>query len=154
MVVLGSVLTVLLSVLFIGVAALMILVILVQKPKGGGLGGAFGGGGGGGDTQSMFGARAGDVLTWITVGFFVVFLLLGIGLVFAARTDAETATTGARVPAEQRPLDAAGEAPAAGDDAEAGDATPDDGAAGPAESTPPADAPTDATEPADATPTE
>lgn len=99
MLVLASIWTILLSTLFVIVAAMMVLVILVQKPKGGGLAGAFGGGGGG-DTQSMFGARAGDVLTWITVGFFVVFLLLAIGLVFAARADAESADAGA--PIEQR----------------------------------------------------
>jgi len=107
--VLGSFATILLSTLFVLVAALMVLVILVQKPKGGGLAGAFGGGGGGGDSQSMFGAKAGDVLTWITVSFFVVFLLLAIGLVFAARSDAETADTGVEAPARTAP---GGQAPA------------------------------------------
>lgn len=55
------------------VSLLLVLVILIQKPKGGGLSGAFGGSGG---SQAVFGAKAGDVLTWFTVGVFVVFLLL------------------------------------------------------------------------------
>jgi preprotein translocase subunit SecG len=50
---------------------LLITVILLQKSKGGGLGGsAFGGGG----SDSVFGARAGNVLTKITIGLSVFFL--------------------------------------------------------------------------------
>lgn len=51
----------------------LIGVILLQKGKGAGLSGAFGGGGGG---QSAFGAKTGDVLTWVTVGLGIFLLLL------------------------------------------------------------------------------
>jgi len=70
----------LLAIGFVLTCLIMMLVILVQKPKGGGLSGAFGGGAGGGSERSFVGARAGDVLTWITVGCFVAFLLLAMGL--------------------------------------------------------------------------
>ncbi|QQE13256.1 preprotein translocase subunit SecG [Planctomycetota bacterium] len=56
----------------------MMLVILIQKPKGGGLSGAFGGGGG--SEGAAFGAKAGDVLTIITIASFVSFLVLAIVL--------------------------------------------------------------------------
>lgn len=55
----------------------LILIILVQRGKGGGLAGALGGVGG----SSAFGTRAGDLFTKITVGVFVVWLLLAIALV-------------------------------------------------------------------------
>ncbi len=96
-----------LSVLFIAVCVLMMLVILIQKPKGGGLSGAFGGAGGANDA---FGAKTGDVLTVVTVGFFVAFLLLAMGLTWAIRPDHEetlrrlqqetTSTTAPALPAE------------------------------------------------------
>ena len=63
---------------FVLVCLLMMLVILVQKPKGGGLSGAFGGAGGG--ESSFVGAKVGDVLTLFTVGCFIAFLLLAMGL--------------------------------------------------------------------------
>ncbi len=56
--------------LLIGTCLLLMLVILLQRGRGGGLAGAFGGGGG----SSAFGAKTGDVFTWITVilaGFFI-----------------------------------------------------------------------------------
>ena len=50
---------------------LLIGIILIQKSKGGGLGGsAFGGGSG----DSLLGARAGNVLTKITIGLSIFFL--------------------------------------------------------------------------------
>lgn len=56
----------------------LIVLILLQKSKGGGLGAALGGGGG----DTLFGARAGNVLTRFTIILGVVFLantlLLGI----------------------------------------------------------------------------
>jgi len=84
---LGSFFTVFLAVIFVLLCFLLCLVILIQKPKGGGLSGAFGGAGGG--SQSVFGGKAGDALTWITVGFFVAFLLIGMLLVAMVRVDAE-----------------------------------------------------------------
>lgn len=68
-----------LTVLFIFVSLALVLIILVQRPQGGGLAGAFGGAGGGG-TETAFGGRTGDVLTVATVGAFVVYLGLAIGL--------------------------------------------------------------------------
>ncbi|MEX0742240.1 MAG: preprotein translocase subunit SecG [Phycisphaeraceae bacterium] len=78
-----------LSTLFILTCIFLVLVILIQKPKGGGLSGAFGGAGGGG---AVFGAKAGDALTWFTVGAFTCFLLLAIALVYATRDDESGAT--------------------------------------------------------------
>jgi len=93
MLILANFLTGALATVFVIVAVLMILVVLIQKPKGGGLSGAFGAGGGGTD-QAMFGAKVGDVLTYITVGFFVAFLGLGIGLVYATRAESAAAKLG------------------------------------------------------------
>ena len=62
--------------LFTIVCLLLMLVILLQKGRGGGLSGAFGGAGG----HSAFGAKTGDVFTWITValtGLFVLMAVLG-----------------------------------------------------------------------------
>ncbi len=58
----------------IGVCLLLMLIILLQKGRGEGLAGAFGGGGG----SSAFGAKTGDVFTWITVGLAVVFIFLSV----------------------------------------------------------------------------
>jgi preprotein translocase subunit SecG len=52
-------------------SVMLIGLILLQKSKGGGLGGAFGGGMG----ESLFGSRAGNVLTRATVILGIVFLL-------------------------------------------------------------------------------
>jgi len=59
---------------FIVICLLLVVVVLLQKGRGGGLGAAFGGGGGG-----AFGARTGDVFTWVTVVLTGVFLLLAVG---------------------------------------------------------------------------
>ena len=72
------VLITILTVIFILVAATLVLIILVQRPQGGGLAGAFGGAGGGSDT--VFGGRTGDALTLATVVCFILFLSLSIGL--------------------------------------------------------------------------
>ncbi len=57
--------------LMIGVCLLLILVVLLQRGRGGGLTGAFGGGGG----SAAFGAKTGDVFTWITIVMAGVFIL-------------------------------------------------------------------------------
>ena len=59
----------------------LIGLILLQKAKDGGLGLAFGAGG----NDSLFGARAGNVLTKVTIGIGIVFLLntLILGMLFA-----------------------------------------------------------------------
>ncbi len=79
---------------------LLMLVILLQKGRGGGLAGAFGGGGG----SSAFGAKTGDVFTWITVVVAAVFILLAIGANFVfdqsavASLDLPTTATGFDLP--------------------------------------------------------
>lgn len=60
--------------LFLLVCALLILIILLQKGRGGGLSGAFGGVGG----HSAFGAKTGDVFTWITVALTGLFILMAV----------------------------------------------------------------------------
>jgi preprotein translocase subunit SecG len=65
--------------LFSIISAAMVLIILVQRPQGGGLAGAFGGAGGGG-TDTVFGGRVGDALTWGTIICFSLWLLFAIGL--------------------------------------------------------------------------
>jgi preprotein translocase subunit SecG len=67
------------TMIFALVAVAMILIILVQRPQGGGLVGAFGGASAGG-TETVFGGRVGDALTYATVTTFVLFLGLAITL--------------------------------------------------------------------------
>lgn len=72
--------------MFLVVCIAMILIVLIQRPQGGGLGGAFGAGGGsGGAGQTAFGTKTGDVLTWATIGIFLLFLGFAIFLNFATR---------------------------------------------------------------------
>lgn len=91
----------LITLLFIVISATMILIILVQRPQGGGLVGAFGGAGGGG-TETVFGGRVGDALTWATVGAFVLYLGVAITLNKIDSTDTAVAadTDTAEVSAE------------------------------------------------------
>ncbi|MBN1490746.1 MAG: preprotein translocase subunit SecG [Phycisphaerae bacterium] len=65
-----------LATLFIVVCLLLMLVVLIQKGRGGGLSGAFGGVGG----HSAFGAKTGDVFTWITVALAAGFLCTAVWL--------------------------------------------------------------------------
>lgn len=60
---------------YVGVGVLLVGIILLQKGRGGGIGSAFGGGGGG---TSAFGAKTGDVFTWITVVLAGVLILTGV----------------------------------------------------------------------------
>ena len=60
--------------LFVAICVLLIVVILLQKGRGGGLAGAFGGAGG----YSAFGAKTGDVFTWITIALTTMFVLVAI----------------------------------------------------------------------------
>ena len=62
----------LLAVLIIFICGFLMLVVLLQRGRGGGLAGAFGGAGG----TAAFGAKTGDVFTWITVVVAAVFLLV------------------------------------------------------------------------------
>lgn len=83
----------------------LIGLILLQKSKDGGLGLAFGAGG----NDSLFGARAGNVLTKATVGIGIVFLVntLVLGMMFAGSAseslvDKKLSTQ--PVPMEQAPV--------------------------------------------------
>lgn len=60
--------------LFVAICILLIIVILLQKGRGGGLAGAFGGAGG----HSAFGAKTGDVFTYITIALTAMFVLVAI----------------------------------------------------------------------------
>ncbi len=82
------------TVVFIIVSGALVLIILVQRPQGGGLAGAFGGAGGSG-TDTVFGGRVGDALTWATVIAFSLYLLLAIGL---TKLESRTTATGTTTP--------------------------------------------------------
>ena len=94
-----STLLIVFTLLFIIASVALVLIILVQRPQGGGLAGAFGGAGGGG-TDTAFGGRTGDVLTVATVGAFVVYLLLGVGLNIVDNVDMDGAAVDATQTAE------------------------------------------------------
>ncbi len=64
----------LIAFIFVIICVLLILVVLLQKGRGGGLSGAFGGVGG----HSAFGAKTGDVFTWVTVGLTALFIIVAI----------------------------------------------------------------------------
>ncbi len=89
---------------FVLVCLFMMLVILIQKPKGGGLSGAFGGAGGG-NAQAAFGAKVGDVLTWLTVSCFVLFLLLAMGLTWVINPTVAGQNPGSAQPPLSQTLD-------------------------------------------------
>lgn len=98
-----------LTVLFLFCSVLLILTVLIQRPQGGGLSGAFGAGGGG-SGETAFGARTGDALTIATIAFFIIWLLVAIGLVWTmsgARGGGDipgaTSTDGPAVPAQTEP---------------------------------------------------
>ncbi|MFL6597298.1 MAG: preprotein translocase subunit SecG [Chthoniobacterales bacterium] len=76
-------------VLFVLVAALMVLVILMQRPKSEGLGAAFGAG----VTENIFGAQTTNVLvkftTWLAGIFFV--LTFALSVLYAHQSTASSA---------------------------------------------------------------
>ena len=78
------------TMLFAVVALVLVLIILVQRPQGGGLAGAFGGAGGS-STETVFGGRVGDALTYATVAAFVVYIGLAITLNLLDSTAKATA---------------------------------------------------------------
>ncbi len=89
----------LLAVVLIGVCLLLMLVVLVQRGRGSGLTGAFGGAGGGG---GAFGAKTGDVFTWITVVIATVFLFLAVvgNFLFDQTPESVAAVTSTSAPAD------------------------------------------------------
>ena len=117
------------AIFFVFVCVSMMLVILIQRPKGGGLAGAFGGVGGG--QQTAFGAKVGDVLTWITVGFFVAFLFLAMGMTWAIRSGQQETTS----PAQSISVEEPGEDP--------DNSTTPPTAPGPSDESIPSESPTD-----------
>lgn len=97
-------------VFFLAVCVVLILIVLIQRPQGGGLGGAFGGGAAG-SGQTAFGAKTGDVLTWATIGIFLLFITLASVLNFIilpptaqnSTMQAAPAGTNTTIPAEVPP---------------------------------------------------
>ncbi len=67
------------------IAILLMMVILLQRGRGVGLSGAFGGAGGGG---GAFGAKTGDILTWITIAAAGVLLVFAIALNYVFQPSA------------------------------------------------------------------
>ena len=92
--------------LFILVCCFLMLVILLQRGRGGGLSAAFGGGGG---ASAAFGAKTGDVFTWITVVGAGIFVLLAVlanyafdkSLPPASPPQVTTTTTESQIPSEE-----------------------------------------------------
>jgi preprotein translocase subunit SecG len=90
--------------LWVIICLALVFIIMIQKGKGGGLSAAFGGASG---TSSLFGAKTGDALTWITIGIagFFLFLSVIMGLYYkptvsSAASDAQV-NTSAPAPQEQ-----------------------------------------------------
>ncbi|UCD27633.1 MAG: preprotein translocase subunit SecG [Planctomycetota bacterium] len=90
--------------LFVVICILLMIVILLQKGRGGGLSGAFGGVGG----HSAFGAKTGDVFTWVTVALTFLFVLVSIIGVFWFVPPPAAVTTPAQVapPSDAQPSEA------------------------------------------------
>ena len=150
MLLLGAWYVTLLAFLFAFVCLIMMLVILIQKPRGGGLSGAFGGAGG--SANAVFGSKTGDVLTWFTVGCFVLFLLLAMGLTWLIPTSgrgtpAVVPPTPAKAPANNSGADGGVIPTKPG--AESGAVVPPDETAAPPTPTPQAPAPTPTPAPSD-----
>ena len=123
---------------------LLMAVILLQRGRGVGLAGAFGGAGG----AATFGAKTGDILTWVTMVMFGIYVLLAVILNFVfvpaapslappAITSTTPSETGAAAPSNQ-PAEPATVPPTSGP---APSAAPSDGAAPPSETPPPASGP-------------
>jgi len=66
-----------LIILYVVVCIALVVIVLLQSGKGGGLTGIFGSGGGG---QTIFGARAGDVMTKTTTVLAVCFMVFSLVL--------------------------------------------------------------------------
>ena len=110
---------------------LLVGIILLQKAKDEGLGQAFGTGVG----ETLFGSRAGNVLTKITIGLAVVFLVntIAIGMLVSRTTPTSlldrlpgerSAPVQQPAPAAESPLAPAGDMPAVPAPNPAGPVTP------------------------------
>ncbi len=100
----------LIAFVFAVVCCLLIIVVLLQKGRGGGLSGAFGGVGG----HSAFGAKTGDVFTWVTVGLTGLFILMAVigNYIFVPPSTAATPTPAVSPQGGQPAAPAAPAAPA------------------------------------------
>jgi len=83
---------------YILVCILLVGVVLLQKGRGGGIGAAFGGGA----STSPFGAKTGDVFTWVTVVLAGLAILIGVvGNYVLLPTIATEGGPGSIVPGEE-----------------------------------------------------
>ena len=78
-----------LIVLYVIVCIALIVVVLLQSGKGSGLSGIFGSGGGG---QTIFGARAGDIMTKSTTILAICFMLFSLVLAFLSSRQSSSLT--------------------------------------------------------------
>ena len=100
--------------LYIIVCVALIVIVLLQSGKGEGLAGVFGGGG----SQTIFGARTGDVLTKATTVLAVLFMCLSLTLALLStrseqRLSDKLSQAAARAPSAE-PAPAEGAAPEEG----------------------------------------
>jgi len=93
-----------LTVVFLLICVLMVLMVLIQKPQGGGLASAFGGSAAS-SGQTAFGAKTGDALTLITIGVFVLYLVIAMALNIGIRPI--TAAAGNDTASSATPVDGA-----------------------------------------------
>ncbi|MEC7352328.1 MAG: preprotein translocase subunit SecG [Planctomycetota bacterium] len=95
--------------LLIIISVILVLIVLAQRPQGGGLASAFGGAGGGG-SDTAFGGRTGDVLTYATIAAFVCYVLVAVMLnIFDNRlmeSGVEAISTAEQTPGATVPLEA------------------------------------------------
>ncbi|MCH8823706.1 MAG: preprotein translocase subunit SecG [Planctomycetes bacterium] len=103
------------TIAFMLVSLAMVLIILVQRPSGGGLAGAFGGAGGSG-SDTVFGGRVGDALTWATVIAFVLYLGFAIALNLLDEVGPSVTTTTNTGTSTQTPAGDSGIVPVLDDD--------------------------------------
>jgi len=97
----------LLSTIYVLSCLILLLVILLQQGKGGDMASAFGGG----SSQAAFGARAGaTLLSRLTTGFAVMFMLAALGLAIMGQTAGSSSVLSGGTPP---PAPAAGQTPAA-----------------------------------------
>jgi len=105
----------LVEILYVIVCLVLMLVILLQQGKGGDIANAFGGG----SSQAAFGARAGaTLLSRLTTGFAVMFMLAALGLAIMGQTAGSSSVLSGSTPppapaAPAVPAPAAGQTPAA-----------------------------------------
>jgi preprotein translocase subunit SecG len=92
-----SVIKVILIIIEVMTSILLVGVILLQKSKDEGLGLAFGAGVG----ETLFGSRAGNVLTKITIGLAVVFLVNTLLIGMVLRNSVTSGSVTDRLPPEQ-----------------------------------------------------